>query len=89
MNKSHNTGQPEGVFLDVIGTEILRLLNHAIQSHLQQRILLPYGFLGLEISTAIAESREGVGGGLGIINIISLLTFKSSICSFPYYTLFI
>jgi hypothetical protein len=38
----------EGVFWDVIGTKILRLLLHAIHSHLHQLILLT--FLGLEIS---------------------------------------
>jgi hypothetical protein len=62
--------------LDVIGTKILRLLLHAIHSHIHQLILLlPYGFLGLEISTATAES----GWGLGFVYIISLFTFESSI----------
>jgi hypothetical protein len=52
---------PEGVFF-YVGTKILRLLLHAIHSHLRQLIFLlhPYGFLGLEISTAIAESRWGL-----------------------------
>ncbi len=50
-----------GVFLDVVGTKILRILLRAIYSHLHQLILLPpLGFLGLEISTATAESGRGL-----------------------------
>ncbi len=52
----------------------LRLLLHAIKSHLLRLILLPPGgFLGLEISTA--ESWWV----LGFVYIISLFTFESSI----------
>ncbi len=41
----------------VIGTIILRILLPAIHSHLHQQIIPPpFGFLGLEISTATAES---------------------------------
>jgi hypothetical protein len=45
---------PEGVFLDVIGTEILIPLLYAIHSHLLQLILLPAPdcFYVLEISAA-------------------------------------
>jgi hypothetical protein len=53
-------------------------LLHAIHIHLQQLILPPpprHGFLGLEISTATAESRWG----LGFVYILSLFTFQSSI----------
>ncbi len=49
---------------------------HAIHTNLRQLILLhPYGFLGLEISTAIAESRYG----LGFVYITSLFTFEGCI----------
>jgi hypothetical protein len=62
----------------VLGQQILRLLLHAIHSHLQQLILStppPHGFLGLDITTATAESRLG----LGFVYIISVFTFNSSI----------
>jgi hypothetical protein len=52
------------------GTKILRLLLHAIHSHLHHLILLD-GFLGLEISTQTAECRWGPG----FVYIISLFTF--------------
>ncbi len=64
----------EGVWLDIIGTKILRLLLHAIHSHLHQLIQLsPYGFLGLEIS---AESRWGAWV---VVYIIFMFTFESNI----------
>ncbi len=40
---------------------------------------LPYGFLGLEISTPIAESRRG----LGFVYIISMFTLERSIVLSP------
>jgi hypothetical protein len=63
----------------VSGTKLCKLLFHAIQSHLHQRIVFPpFGFLGLEISTATAES----GWGLGFVYIISLFTFESTVALF-------
>jgi hypothetical protein len=71
----------EAVFLKVIGTQILRLLLHAIHSHLSP---LYISNLGLEISTATAES----GWRLGFVYINSLFTFLSNTV-ISYYTLFI
>jgi hypothetical protein len=66
----------EGVFLDVIGTKILRRFLNAFHSHLHQLILLfPYCFLGLDNPTATAKSSWV----LGFVYIISLFTFESSI----------
>jgi hypothetical protein len=48
-----------GIFLEAIGTKILRLLHNAFRCHLHQRIfLLRYGFLGLEIFAATVEKGE-------------------------------
>jgi hypothetical protein len=69
----------EGELLDVIETKILRLLPHAIHSHLHQLISSLHGFLGLENSTATVESRWG----LGFVYIISLFTLESSIAFSP------
>ncbi len=63
----------------------LRLLLHAIHSHLYQLIYSPLWFSWTyKISTATAESRWG----LGFIYNISLFTFESSIVFFSFYTLF-
>ncbi len=59
----------EGEFFDVIGTEILRLLLLAIHSHLNQQSLLPpFVFLYLRFQ----QQQLTVGGGFGIVYIISL-----------------
>jgi hypothetical protein len=50
-------------------------LLHAIQSPPPADFTPPYGFLGLEISTATAES----GCGLGFVYIIFLFTYERSI----------
>jgi hypothetical protein len=74
----------EGVFLDIIRTKILRLVLHAIHSHLHQLIYTPpppHGFLELDVSTAIAESRWG----LGFVYIISLLILEVSIVISLFY----
>jgi hypothetical protein len=67
---------PEGVFLDVIGTINLKTFApcHS-QSPSPADFSPPYGFLGLDISNATAES----GWELGFIYIISLFTFESGI----------
>ncbi len=63
----------EGVFLDVIGTKILRFMLHVYsQSPPAADFTPPYGFLGLEISTTTAES----GWRLGFDYIISSLPLK-------------
>ncbi len=67
------------VFMDVIGTKILRLLLHDVHIHLHHLIFgHPPWFLGLEISTAKAESRWG----LGVVLIISLFTLKVALSFF-------
>jgi hypothetical protein len=63
---------PEGVFLDVIGTKISRLLLPSTTGFTP-----PYRFVGLEISTARAESEWG--SGLGFVYINSSFTFESCI----------
>ncbi len=52
----YSIDEPEGIFLYVIETKILRLLLHDIHSYLHQLILLTsYSFRVLEISTGTAE----------------------------------
>jgi hypothetical protein len=67
---------PEGIFLDVIGTVNLKTFApcHS-QSPSPADFSPPYGFLGLDISNATAES----GWRLGFVYIISLFTFERSI----------
>ncbi len=64
---------PEGVFLDVIGTKILRILFHAIQRHLRRLSLPPPPppwFFGLELK---------VDGGLALFTLSLCLPIESSI----------
>jgi hypothetical protein len=51
----------EKVFLDVLGTKILRLFLHPIHVTSTSGFYSPLWFLGLEISTATAESEWGLG----------------------------
>jgi hypothetical protein len=77
---------PEGIFLDVIGTINLKTFApcHS-QSPSPADFSPPYGFLGLDISTATAES----GWGLGFIYIISSFTFKITVALFFFLLHFI
>jgi hypothetical protein len=75
----------EGVFLDVIGTKILRLLLRGNHSH--QLILLspppPLVFLDLRFL-----HQQLKGGGTTLFT-LSLCYLCKKHCSFSYYTLFI
>ncbi len=48
------------------------------QSPLTANFTLPYGFLGVEISTATADV-VGRGGGLGLFTFIPLFAYESNI----------
>ncbi len=61
-----NECSTEGVFLDVIGIKIFRLLLHAIYSHLHQIILppLPHPLVFLDL-----RFLQKVGGGLALFTL--------------------
>ncbi len=72
--------------MDVIGTKMLRLLLLDVHIPLHHLILVhPPWFRGLEISTAIAESRWG----LGAVLIISLFTLKVALSFFLLHLMYI
>jgi hypothetical protein len=65
MSKNSASG-PGGVFLDLMGTEILKLLLHAIHSNLHQRILVPpMVFLVLRF----LQQQLKVHGGLALFTL--------------------
>jgi hypothetical protein len=78
--------QPEELFLDVIRSEVLRLLSHAIHSHLHQRIFFPLWFF---FYLRFLQQQLKLSGGLALFTLslrlpLNLALFFTIYSSFKY-----